>query len=140
MKPNLLVQKDPGQGRESYTPPSRRAAAPRLIPPGCRSGTCSRSIPGGSISSGRSAGHRPLPHPSQTAGRRDTGDACAQDPGSHPPGPPRRRVTIPLSSKTGWTSGTGTCLRAPPASARSRGSTACTRARRAPASRGHSSC
>lgn len=87
MKRKLIVQEDSGQGQESHSPPSCRAAAPRLIPPGCKSGAGSHSIPGGSISRGRSAGHQPLPHPVQTARRPDTGDACAQEPDSYPPGP-----------------------------------------------------
>lgn len=126
MKRNLIVQEDPGQEQESHSPPSRRAAAPRLIPPGCRSGAGSHSIPRGSISSGRSTGHQSLPHPAQTAGRRDTGDACAQEMGYPPPGPTEGKGNNTPQQQDRMDRRPRYVCALPDVSARSRGSTACT--------------
>lgn len=126
MKRNLIVQEDPGQEQESHSPPSRRAAAPRLIPPGCRSGAGSHSIPRGSISSGRPAGHQCLPHPAQTAGRRDAGDACAQELGYHPPGPTEAKGNNTPQQPDRVDGRPRRICALPDASASSRTSTACT--------------
>lgn len=125
MKPTLLVHEDPGQEQESHSPPSRRAAAPRLIPPGCRSGAGSHSIPRASMSSKRSAGHQSLPHPAQTAGRPDTGDACAQEPSCHPPGSTEAKGNNTLQQPKLGGQAAPVCLRAPRCLGALPGSTAC---------------
>lgn len=99
MKPTLLVHEDPGQEQESHSPPSRRAAAPRLIPPGCKSGAGSHSIPRASMSSKRSAGNSPCPTPRRQPGVRTQGTPAHKNRAATRLAPPRRRVTIPFSSQ-----------------------------------------
>lgn len=111
MKRNLTVQKEPGQGQEGHSPPSRRAAAPRLILSGCRSGTRSPPQHPGRLHLQREICRAPAPAcptPHRQPGVGTQGTPAHKNPAPTRLAPPRRRVTIPLSSETGWTSGTGT--------------------------------